>query len=88
MNDQQKLRDRTDAARQGAGAEQEEQARGISPVNPSSMPRAEDDDETFAHSPEYHDRVPNDPATPDQGAASEGYDYTPDGSTNRPDSAS
>jgi hypothetical protein len=30
--------------------------RGISPVDPESMPRAEDDDETYANSPEYHDR--------------------------------
>jgi hypothetical protein len=28
---------------------------GISPRNPSTFPRAEDDDETFAHSPEFHD---------------------------------
>ena len=30
--------------------------RGISPVDPRSMPRAEDDDDTYARSPEYHDR--------------------------------
>jgi hypothetical protein len=29
---------------------------GISPLNPSTFPRAEDDEETFARSPEYHDR--------------------------------
>ena len=29
---------------------------GISPLTPSSMPRAEDDGETWAHSPEFHDR--------------------------------
>ena len=29
---------------------------GISPLNPSTFPRAEDDEETFAHSPEFHDR--------------------------------
>ncbi len=29
---------------------------GIDPTNPSSMPRAEDDVETRAHSPEFHDR--------------------------------
>ena len=28
---------------------------GISPLNPSSFPRAEDDEETFARSPEFHD---------------------------------
>lgn len=37
---------------------------GISPLNPDTFPRAEDDEETFAHSPEFHD-VP-DPG-PDQG---------------------
>jgi hypothetical protein len=29
---------------------------GISPLNPSTFPRAEEDEETFAHSPEFHDR--------------------------------
>lgn len=28
---------------------------GISPLNPSTFPRAEDDADTFAHSPEFHD---------------------------------
>jgi hypothetical protein len=28
---------------------------GISPLNPLTFPRAEDDEETFAHSPEFHD---------------------------------
>jgi hypothetical protein len=28
---------------------------GISPLNPKTFPRAEDDEETFAHSPEFHD---------------------------------
>jgi hypothetical protein len=28
---------------------------GISPLNPATFPRAEDDEETFAHSPEFHD---------------------------------
>jgi hypothetical protein len=28
---------------------------GISPLNPSTFPRAEDDEGTFAHSPEFHD---------------------------------
>jgi len=29
---------------------------GITPQNPSTMPRAEDDEETRANSPEFHDR--------------------------------
>jgi hypothetical protein len=29
---------------------------GISPTSPGSMPRAEDDVDTWAHSPEFHDR--------------------------------
>jgi hypothetical protein len=29
---------------------------GISPRTPGSMPRAEDDVDTWAHSPEFHDR--------------------------------
>ena len=29
---------------------------GISPLDPKSMPRGEDDDETYERSPEYHDR--------------------------------
>ena len=29
---------------------------GINPQNPSTMPRAEDDEETRANSPEFHDR--------------------------------
>lgn len=37
---------------------------GISPLNPGTFPRAEDDEETFAHSPEFHD-VPEPPS--DQG---------------------
>ena len=28
---------------------------GISPLNPSTFPRAEDDEETLARSPEFHD---------------------------------
>lgn len=35
--------------------------RGITPLDPQSMPRAEDDDETYARSPEYHDRPNPDP---------------------------
>jgi len=29
---------------------------GISPQNPDTMPRAEDDEETYERSPEFHDR--------------------------------
>lgn len=29
---------------------------GISPQDPDSMPRAEDDEQTFERSPEFHDR--------------------------------
>jgi hypothetical protein len=32
-----------------------EELEGISPLNPSTFPRAEDDEETFARSPEFHD---------------------------------
>jgi hypothetical protein len=28
---------------------------GISPLNPGTFPRSEDDPDTFAHSPEFHD---------------------------------
>ena len=38
---------------------------GINPVNTSSMPRAEDDEETFRRSPEFNDR-PDAPARPDR----------------------
>ena len=30
---------------------------GVNPRDTSSMPRAEDDDKTWAESPEYHDRT-------------------------------
>ena len=30
--------------------------KGISPIDPNTMPRAEDDKETYERSPEYHDR--------------------------------
>lgn len=30
---------------------------GVNPRNPESMPRAEDDPETRANSPEFHDRT-------------------------------
>jgi len=29
---------------------------GISPADPDTMPREEDDEETYARSPEFHDR--------------------------------
>jgi len=29
---------------------------GISPVDPDTMPRAEDDERTFERSPEFHDK--------------------------------
>ena len=32
---------------------------GISPQQPETMPRAEDDEETFERSPEFHDRPPS-----------------------------
>ena len=36
--------------------ESDNDAPAIMPSNVSSMPRAEDDDETFANSPEFHDQ--------------------------------
>jgi hypothetical protein len=30
--------------------------KAINPLDPSSMPRAEDDEQTYERSPEYHDR--------------------------------
>ena len=36
--------------------ESDNDAPGIMPSKPSSMPRAEDDPETFEKSPEFHDR--------------------------------
>jgi hypothetical protein len=36
--------------------ESDNDAPGIAPTKPSSMPRAEDDPETWRRSPEYHDR--------------------------------
>ena len=82
MNEQQKLRNRTNAAREGDSAGHQEQRRGISPVNPSSMPRAEDDEQTYANSPEYHDRVPNDASGPGDAASSES-ERAPGGTTRR-----
>lgn len=29
---------------------------GITPQNPATMPRGEDDEDTMRHSPEFHDR--------------------------------
>ena len=56
---------RPQAPREGDGANEPGQEQGISPRDPRSMPRAEDDEETFANSPEYHDRpdatTPRDP---------------------------
>ncbi len=41
------------------------EADGINPVNPSSMPRGEDDAKTWEQSPEFHDR-PDAPIRPDR----------------------
>lgn len=68
MDEQQKKRREGDVAGEDADAGRREQSRGISPVNPSSMPRAEDDEQTFARSPEYHDRTPRDPSRPRTGS--------------------
>jgi hypothetical protein len=38
-----------------SGAKPTPELEGISPMNPSTFPRAEDDEETFAHSPDFHD---------------------------------
>ena len=38
-----------------SASERTPELEGISPLNPSTFPRAEDDEETFAHSPEFHD---------------------------------
>ena len=45
---------------------------GISPLNPATFPRAEDDEETAAHSPEFHD-LP-DPG-PNVGRGNPGHNY-------------
>jgi hypothetical protein len=44
--------------------EPDNEAPGIIPQKPSSMPRAEDDAETFRKSPEFHDQVPDTPEAP------------------------
>ena len=49
---------RREAPREGNGADQPGQEGGIEPRRPETMPRAEDDANTFAKSPEFHDRVP------------------------------
>ena len=30
--------------------------KGVSPIDPGTMPRSEDDEQTFERSPEFHDR--------------------------------
>ena len=54
--------DRSDSLRQPDDREElqrerpvEPQFEGISPLNPSTFPRAEDDAETFEHSSDFHD---------------------------------
>jgi hypothetical protein len=49
---------RRQAPREGNGADQPGQEKGIETRRPETMPRAEDDAKTFANSPEFHDRVP------------------------------
>ena len=39
---------------------------GISPLDPQTMPRAEDDGETYARSPEFHDRPYPEPHPTDE----------------------
>jgi hypothetical protein len=46
--------------------ESDNDAPGISPQKPSSMPRAEDDAETYEKSPEFHDQEAPDSAQDDQ----------------------
>ena len=69
-------RDRIDERPSDDDAEQENnttpELEGISPLNPSTFPRAEDDEETFAHSPEFHD-LP-DPG-PNVGRDNPGHNY-------------
>ena len=54
--------------------ESDNDAPGITPTKPSSMPRAEEDEKTYDRSPEYHDgrgRIPPPPpATSDDGRVS------------------
>jgi hypothetical protein len=50
------LPDLPDAHQQRAGASKAD-AEGVNPRDTSSMPRGEDDAETWADSPEYHDRT-------------------------------
>lgn len=86
MSQQHERRTPAGPSRHGDSVGQKEQSRGISPLNPSSMPRAEDDEQTYANSPEYHDRVPDDPSKPEQAGAPEGY--APEGTTKPPDTSS
>ena len=95
LNEQQRLRSRTRAAEAGTGTDQDEQRQGISPVNPSSMPRAEDDEQTFARSPEYHDRVPPGAAREretvsrtEEESTNDEPEYGPDGTIKPPEPAS
>src|SRR5262245_8653494 len=54
------------------GSETTPEREGISPMNPATFPRAEDDEETFANSPDFHD-VP-DPG-PNVGRRNPGHNY-------------
>jgi hypothetical protein len=60
------------SAEQAVGTETTPELEGISPANPSTFPRAEDDEETFAHSPQFHD-LP-DPG-PNVGRGNPGHNY-------------
>jgi hypothetical protein len=62
-NEKQKGRSHPDVESPGLGIDSQqmvhaagEDAPPISPLDPSSMPRAEDDDESKANSPEFNDR--------------------------------
>jgi hypothetical protein len=46
----------TESADTGAAASRPTEYRGITPQDPITMPRAEDDRATFDNSPEFHDR--------------------------------
>jgi len=46
--------------------ESDNDAPGIIPQKPSSMPRAEDDAETYARSPEFHDQKAPEPPLEDK----------------------
>jgi hypothetical protein len=53
------------SAHRTAPADPNPQGSGINPVDTSSMPRAEDDDQTRRQSPEFNDR-PGAPERPDR----------------------